>query len=626
MLSTQTYVHLAFNCYLDRDYTNVMNPNKFSISSYYGTKNNAGSYTRLTYNNATYIKGNTIRVPALKADVQASTYLHFYNNSDGWDYYAWVDDIKYISDNCTEITFTIDIWSTWVKSGWNSYGNSPVHAIPCFIIRKHFDYDEFYTYQPENFNIGAYVCQRYNRFTLNNSLLNENGAVFVSSNTPDGDGDVTDLTKIMCNQFTGLLYTSLKQRSPYASGMYDNFITQFNSHPDDLVAILSCPYWLCENATYDNHYLAEADIDVQFTVNRSKWRNLKCYTYPYTRLVFSNQNGSSIEFNPSDLMYQSLVTSNSTYAYMTFRFHLVGSIAPTPEVFCYPSNFRGLTSNMDYGLKLSNFPSCAWASDYFLNWWSLNKAGIDYSNTSAKRDATLASAQNNASASIGLTQNTLNTAGNLFGGVNNVSNGLMRGNIAGAISSGVSTGLNVASNALNASSISLNQSYTNQLIANNYQDTIFANANSINQAMLQPNPTHGSTSSGSLDYGIPNKCGYLWYQEEQRIDLMQYIDDFFSLYGYSFNQIGYILPARTHFDYYQVADKAVRGRASVNTSGVNFNNNTTQTACPREALDKINEIFRRGVRIWNDSNFDNYAEFTAKVLDENKASSGTFIS
>lgn len=146
MLSSETTVHLSAYCPFDKNYENVINPSKINIGTYYGVKSNKGQYTLFTDSYAMMIKKTgAIRVKWSLENVEKCSYMHWYNWSEQMDYYAWIDDARYISDGCTEIIYTIDIWNTWVKSGWDTpTTNTMVYIQPCMIIREHVASENFF--------------------------------------------------------------------------------------------------------------------------------------------------------------------------------------------------------------------------------------------------------------------------------------------------------------------------------------------------------------------------------------------------------------------------------------------------------------------------------------------------
>ena len=109
------------------------------------------------------------------------------------------------------------------------------------------------------------------------------------------------------------------------------------------------------------------DITLNNTLNGHTPRNKKLYSYPFNKLIVSNNCGEVAEYKWE---YLNLNDNNQT----TFEFQC--AVVSTPAVLCYPLSYRGTSLAYDAGIIYSNFPQCAWAGDVFKAWWAQNKASF----------------------------------------------------------------------------------------------------------------------------------------------------------------------------------------------------------------------------------------------------------
>jgi hypothetical protein len=55
------------------------------------------------------------------------------------------------------------------------------------------------------------------------------------------------------------------------------------------------------------------------------------------------------------------------------EFKIVGELSPSPSVYLFPRNYKGLPTNVDEKLVLNNFPLCSWNNDVYANWLGQNR-------------------------------------------------------------------------------------------------------------------------------------------------------------------------------------------------------------------------------------------------------------
>lgn len=575
---------IAKNIKVDREYKNVLNN---MIDPMY---NIITSPANLIYmgSDFSFIRNKgTIKVNRPIELVNNGNYIYFYNSLENFGYFAWIDNAVYISDNCTEIYYTIDIWTTYIQlgivnAGYQVGNNAMIELVPTLTLREHVDDDSIGSnLQPENINTGtAYNNVRQIELNLkhtdNDPLTEYATAVFVTSKNADGSN--------ITPNFYGGLYSGLDYTRIWSQEItpFNNFINSYASHPDDIIDILYAPYWLIVNANPDNGYLAQKQINIQRPKSGmygNQYKNNKIYTYPYTKLQVSNNAGVTIDFAFENFRARTGLTEYATFA-------IYGIISPTVEIMLMPAYYQGAISGYDQALTMKNFPTCAWASDYFENWKALNLAGINYTTQASERNAGLAQARLSNNYNIDTGRNALGALTNLGGSLGQI----LTGNVIGGIAGGATS---IANTALSQQSLTSNYNFNQKEISYNLADSIFAAQNAVNIATLGANPVHGNISAGAIDASIGNKYSFTFRTLCLNDEYMKVIDDYFTMFGYAINKIKRpAFKTRKNFNYIKVA-----GDCFV----VNKNNQGVK-CIPDFALEKLNDMARNGITIWHNHN------------------------
>lgn len=581
---------IAQNIKVDREYKNVLNNmqnNMLNIMTDTSRKVYEG-------NDFSFIRNKgTIKVNQPLPVVNIGNYIYFYNGFEQFGYFAWIDNAVYISDNCTEIYYTIDIWTTYIQlgivnAGYSVGANAMIELAPTMVLREHVADDSIgANLQPENINTGtAYNNVRQVEVNLNHTdsdpLTTYNTAVFVTSKNAD-NSNITP-------NFYGGLYSGLDYTRIWSSNIapFNDFINGYASHPDDLIDILYAPYWLIANANADNGYFAQKQIDVQRPtagMYGSQYKNNKIYTYPYTKLQVSNNAGVTNDFAFENFRARTGLTQYATFA-------LYGIISPTVEIMLVPTYYQGAIRGYDQSLTMKNFPTCAWASDYFENWKALNLAGINYTTQASERNAGLAQARLANNYNIDTSRNVLGAASNFSGSLGQI----LSGNVIGGLASGATS---IANSALTQQALSYNYNFNQKEVSYNLTDALFAAQNAVNIATLGANPVHGNISAGAIGASIDNMYSFTFRTLCLNDEYMKVIDDYFTMFGYAINKIKRpAFKTRKNYNYIKVAGDAF----IINKNKVGIK------SIPDFALEKLNEIARNGVTIWH--NHDNIGDYS----------------
>lgn len=251
-----------------------------------------GSSAKYTYTPTTYqrVNKNRIRVATKADNLYECNYLMFQNTNYGtkW-FYAFITAIEYINNECTEISYEIDVWQTYLFD---------FRIGDCFVEREHIASDSLgANYIPESLNVGDLVIHSniYRDAVTNNlGIYILVASSSVQASTP---GHLIDQT------FQGgMLYcfhidqTNLNQ----TQSTIRTFLANFDNNPEDILGIWTAPYnaddvqGLVVRGHGGIHYNWLTSIPAltgRETFGSYTPKNRKLYTYPYTCFIVNNTLG-----------------------------------------------------------------------------------------------------------------------------------------------------------------------------------------------------------------------------------------------------------------------------------------------------------------------------------------------
>lgn len=476
---------LVKNINIDRQYTNVLSYTEAQMLELCRSQGHlvaqAENYSFLR-NTGTIMAGFTY-TQCLQAN-----YIAFQNPdySNKW-FFAWIDDVIYKGDKNTEITFTVDAWSTWFDK-WNKK--------VCFINRQHVNDDTIGLHTiPENLDVGEVIEEQE---TEDESYGNKYGYyVGVLSNWEITDGsngeELLPINKGRQNAgisvydntvFGEKLYlfniTSLSSFTDLAL-----FILRTNSdgHIEDVKNMFIIPNLAINESQLVQHnaivveqnfnwYTLNYDITpTKFNTNINKRHNFsdfnpknnKCFVYPYNYLFVSNNNGSNNIYKYEDFTSENCVFENQ------FSIAIGGSGRLVPK------NYKNMNTNDDEALPTGKYPTCAWSSDAFTNW---------------------------------LTQNGVNLVASIA---------LTAGGVATAIATGGAT-LPIVAGAITS-----------------VAGTVAGTIGQFNQASLSPNIA-GGQATGDVIWAC-NRNKFTFREMRAKTEYLKIIDDYFTRFGYAIKSL-----------------------------------------------------------------------------------------
>ena len=531
---------LVKNIHIDRQYTNVLSYSEVQMLELCQANLVAQA------DNYSFLRPTgSIMAGFTYSQCLQANYIAFQNPdySNKW-FFAWIDDVIYKGDKNTEITFTVDAWSTWFDK-WQKK--------TCFINRQHTNNDTIGLHTiPENLDVGEVIQES---ITEDLAYVNDFGYwIAVASNwtIKDGSSGAEALESNKGTQFAGitvydntvfgtqLFFFHITELSSFKDLVLLLLRTNVDKHIEDVQNIFILPEVAIEPSKLIQHTAKvisdentfslytmgydmspekfNTEIDKITSFSDYTPKNNKCFVYPYNYLFVSNNQGSNNIYKYEDFNTEKCVFENQ------FSIAIGGSGRIVPK------NYKGMATNDDEALALGKYPTCAWSSDAFTNW---------------------------------LTQNSVNMA---------VSLGLTAGAVATTIAT---VGTTVP--ALTGAVMSVAGNIGNQI-------------GQFYQASLLPN-INGGQANGDVIWAC-NRNMFTFRQMRVKTEYLKIIDDYFTRFGYAVKSLAMPnITGRKYWNYVEIGASEEIGYGEV----------------PAKYMDTINNACRRGVTIWhNHANLGNF--------------------
>lgn len=369
---------LAKNIHIDKQYTNVLDYSEEQMLNLCLANKVAEA------NKYSFIRTNkSINVSFTYNQCLQANYIAFQNSdySNKW-FFAWIDDVIYKGNNNTEITYTIDSWSTWFD-----YWQKKV----CFINRQHVNDDTIgINTIPENLDVGEVELENSDEMTFQVESDEPNFYFAINSTyNPITQKDFTGVNKI-----NGILqgnWIFIFDVSNVAITYINNFLSDVNndSKIESIKELYILPRFLVDaigkeqlykGSTFGDYYcylLKESDdkVDLPIVIDRTtsfkdyQPKNNKCYVYPYNYILVSNNIGNNIIYK-----YENFNINDNDKDTIILDAELSVSIGASVRL--VPFNYKGIDSNYNETIPLAKFPTCSWSSDAFINWLTANAVNI----------------------------------------------------------------------------------------------------------------------------------------------------------------------------------------------------------------------------------------------------------
>lgn len=491
MATLNSRVIISKNIKIDKNYKNVLNYSENNMLELLLSNNHLvnqdNTYQFININ-------NKIRVNFSYQECLTANYIAFQNPnySNKW-FFAWIEHVEFKSQNCCEITYVVDAWSTWFGY-WNQK--------PCYVIREHVNDDEIGLHTiPENLELGDYVLNSRKEDFM--AEINNFAICMAVSELPDESVPPYTNNRVYNGIFGGLYYLGFNSPAECQNAIriYDklgkaNAINSLFMIPKTMESFAdgtSASWSISQGGetigsanliylTGSNESDTIGNINVDFPSkigNNYVPKNNKLFTYPYCFFNLTNNSGITESFRYEDFVKEDNIPS--------IGFWVSASITPGMSMKAIPLFYKNENINYNFGIMSGKLPVCSYDSDVYLNW---------------------------------LRQNGLNSVFNVIGGVISTAGAIGSGSIGGAVG-----GLSSIYNAL-------------------HQHTI---------ADMTPNQAKGNTNGGDINFS-DTSCGlFTIYKMSIKDEYAKIIDDYFSRYGYRINEVKMAnITGRNIFNYIEI--------------------------------------------------------------------------
>ena len=487
---------LCRNIKMDREYNNVIDYTENQMVELCQANKIAD---KLGYS---YIRHqNTIQTSFSISQCLQANYIAFQNPdySNKW-FFAFIDDVKYIGENNTEIIYTIDVWSTFFKS---------LTIKPCFVVREHVNDDTIGLHTiPENVEMGDYkinILDYYNKL---------DDLVYIIQCTEEA---ISTGIELLALNYGGIYMAG----GAYITDNIEDFIfllRVFNNKEGGhgMEAIYNCYMVPKQFTNFDDETEKEVPADFRmhdlnqpiedtYTVTKPilldgySPKNNKLKTYPFVALEINNNNGVS-----NVLKYEDFISQDNLA-----HFKIKGVPTVGGSIKLIPIDYKAqYVDNEEEGIMAGKFPTLNWTENNYLMWLSQQAVNL---------------------------QQGLQSAGlQIVGGTVASIVGLPEIG-AGMIGSGVG----------NAGGSIMNHLMQKQV------------------AQFQPNTARGNTNGGDINV-TSHKNGFFFYGKSIKREYAKVIDDYFTRQGYQINETKIPnITGRPAFNYIKIADSECIGYGSI---------------------------------------------------------------
>lgn len=544
---------LAKGIRIDRDYVNVLNYTENQML----TLLQSSTHLVASASDYQFIRSdNTISTNFTYEQCLQANYIAFQNPdySNKW-FFAWIDDVHYVGNYNTRISFTIDSWTTWF-SDWT--------AKKCFVKRHHVNDDTIGLNRvPENLAVNDVIeidvntdnglieyyivmetdwifndntigysdgrnGKQFSGITPYNGLISGHQYIIFDTGTElsnianvynyikrtidrtNLEGHINDIRNLFVIPKNVIKVANLTKHTAYVTQVADSEKIEF--YTLDNTSTIGIP-------VSGEHYTYTVNKNTSFTGYTPK--NNKVFTYPWNYLYVTNNTGSYNIYKYEDFYNQATCTFDISLA---LTIGVSGKLAPT--------NYKGQSIDLDNGIALGKYPTFSWTSDAFTNW---------------------------------LTSQAVNISTSIIGGMSPLSNKDMETQMSGDIAS-YNVGLGIAKGIANT-------------------------IGSFYSASLKPN-IDGGTNTGDVNFTRTRNTFY-FRRMMATLENIKIADDYFTRFGYAINRLE--LPnitGRTYWNYIEIGDTECIGYGAV----------------PSKYMDIINKACRRGITVWH--NHANVGDFS----------------
>ena len=517
-IAPNSTVYLLTGVPCDKSYVHTLyfeNKNE-QYSYFYGKR--VKTFTNVSYQRHSK---NSIRLECLADDIYNVNYLMFQNTAYGnkW-FYAFINNVEYINNVTTEITYTIDVMQTW-------YFDYTLGT--CFVEREHTLTDVVgENTVPEPVDGGEPYIQAYTDFmyprTTSQPIFSlvvyyiPTQGKYIESTGNDYTFNVGTNENLRGTIYNGIYTGAISYAYPMFLGAdgvttlkwVNALFKTLDEIGATIISVQQVPFqaWLNEQ-TGASPNIKSINQPLSFSVGSgtSEYprtdiytpKNKKCYTYPYSYMVVTNNKGDE-----RTLLWEQSA-SKSADGRQQIRIQISSTVAPSCEIGARPMNYMGKEVNYDEGVLLNDFPMPSWSENTFDRWWAVNKYQFMY-NTVTDAITTLA----NFASGVAISKVGATSVANPFAGQ--------------AVASRSMT------DAVNADIYNRSQGVEISATPTSILPVV---DNIVEYATRKrtPNKGRGNLSSSGLPV-IEGRIGFSMYSMGSKPEYIKMVDEYFSMFGY----------------------------------------------------------------------------------------------
>lgn len=558
LIGPSTTVRVCQSIPLDNTYTDtILFTSKSAQESYFASK------TKKTYSGLTYqrLASNSTTWAIFLEDVADyfydCNYLCFQNGGFGNKWlYAFISDILYINENCTAITFEIDVMQTWLFD---------FEIKKSFIERMHVSDDTISrNVVEEDLNF----MQRYEYYYVENSRLFEGSTrplvtegefddhliydsiiLVATSEDVDEEDEVLEGGLIQ-NTYQGLKYIGFNAND-LGVGYCNAWLKRMNEG-GKAGAINSISMVPSAGLTYSSGGNGKLNINIEdpngnvgekeYLINYSTLdddyipKNNKLFCWPYHFFSITTLDGQSYDYK-----YEDIIESDPVPGTTTMKFKFKFAFGTDPTYFMYPSYYMKCNNNYDYGIKLSGFPKCNWNFGVWENYYAQQDTNI-----------------------------TLSMLGSILGSANQAASGVMNSSGGSKGSLAASAGMSIAQAGMGALQAGL------------------STFGGLSVVKSQPDQSKGTNNVGGVNYNMETMDFWIIHKRLHWGYVVK-IDDYFTKFGYRVNSTGVPnLHTRKYWNYLKLDQPSVTGNMPVGD------------------MRMIKQILTNGITFWHTTDVGNY--------------------
>ena len=517
-IAPNSTVYLLTGVPCDKSYVHTLyfeNKNE-QYSYFYGKR--VKTFTNVSYQRHSK---NSIRLECLADDIYNVNYLMFQNTAYGnkW-FYAFINNVEYINNVTTEITYTIDVMQTW-------YFDYTLGT--CFVEREHTLTDvvgENTVPEPVDGGepyIQAYTDYMYPRlpdqpiFELVVYYIPTQGK-YISRRDNNYTYTVDTNENLRGTIHNGIYVGAITYEEPMFMGIdiaetlkwINALFKTLDEIGATIISVQQVPFqaWVDEQ-TGSSTTIKSINQPLSFSVGSgtSEYprtdiytpKNKKCYTYPYSYMVITNNKGDE-----RTLLWEQSA-SKTTNGRQQIRIQISSAVAPTCEIGARPMNYMGKEVNYDEGVLLNDFPMPSWSENTFDRWWAVNKYQFMY-NTVTDAITTLA----NFASGVAISKVGATSVANPF--------------------AGQAVATRSMTDAVNADIYNRSQGVEISATPTSILPVV---DNIVEYATRKrtPNKGRGNLSSSGLPV-IEGRIGFSMYSMGSKPEYIKMVDEYFSMFGY----------------------------------------------------------------------------------------------